>query len=58
MSETESSQTMDSEDDVSTDSTRGSESLVSTDDESETEEDPWMPLVDKASKSIRRLLKK
>ena len=40
MSETESSQTMDSEDDVSTDSTRGSESPVSTDDESETEKDP------------------
>ena len=39
---------MDSEDDSSTDSTRGSESPVSTDDESETEEDPWMPLVDEA----------
>ena len=43
---TESSYTMDSEDDCSTDSTRGSESP--TDDESETEEDPWMPLVDEA----------
>ena len=41
---TESSQTMDSEDDASTASTRGSESPVSTDNESETEEDPWMPL--------------
>ena len=48
MSETESSQTMDSEDDASTASTRGSESPVSTDNESETEEDPWMPLVDEA----------
>ena len=48
MSETESSQTMDSEEDALTDSTRGSESPVSTDDESETEEDPWMPLVDEA----------
>ena len=44
MSETESSQTMDSEDDALTDSTRGSESPVSTDNESETEEDPWMQL--------------
>ena len=48
MSETESSQTMDSEDDASTASTRGSESPESTDNESETEEDPWMPLVDEA----------
>ena len=48
MSETDSSQTMDSEEDASTDSTRGSESPVSTDNESETEEDPWMPLVDEA----------
>ena len=48
MSETESSQTMDSEDDVLTDSTRGSESPVSTDNESETEEDPWVPQVDEA----------
>ena len=48
MSETDSSQTMDTEEDASTNSTRGSESPVSTDNESETEEDPWMPLVDKA----------
>ena len=48
MSETESIPTMDSEEDALTDSTRGSESPVSTDDESETEEDPWMPLVDEA----------
>ena len=48
MSETESSQTMDSEDDASTASTREFESPVSMDDESETEEDPWMPLVDEA----------
>ena len=46
--ETESSQTMESEDDALTDSTRGSESPVSSDNESETEEDPWMPLVDEA----------
>ena len=48
MSETDSSQTMDTEEDASTNSTRGSESPVSTDNESETEEDPWMPLVDEA----------
>ena len=48
MSETESSQTMDSEDDVSTASTHGTESQASTDNQSETEEDPWMPLVDEA----------
>ena len=39
---------MDSEDDALTDLTRGSESPVSKDDESETEDDPWMPLVDEA----------
>ena len=48
MSETESSQSMDSEDDASTASTPGSESPVSTDNESETEEDSWMPLVHEA----------
>ena len=48
ISETESNQTMDSEDDASTASTRGSESPILTDNESETEEDPWMALVDKA----------
>ena len=41
MSETESSRSMDFEDDVSTASTHGSESPVTTDSESETEEDPW-----------------
>ena len=55
-SETESSQTMDSEDDVSTASTHGSESPVSTDNARETEEDPWMLLVDKAAQT--QLLKK
>jgi hypothetical protein len=46
MSETE-SPTMDFEDDASTTSTRGSESLITTDNETETEEeenDPWMRL--------------
>ena len=38
MSETESSQTMDSEDNASTASTRGSES----------DDDPWLQLVDEA----------
>ncbi len=51
MSEKE-SQTMDSEDDASTTSTRESKSLMTTDNETETqdpteeeEKDPWMPLV-------------
>ena len=56
MSETESSQTMDSEDDALTDSTRGSVSPVSTDNESETEEDPWMPLVDEAMQKHKTAL--
>ncbi len=50
MSETE-SQTMDSEDDASTTSTRGSESPMTTDNETETEDeekDPWMPMVEEA----------
>ena len=50
MSETE-SQTMDSEDDASTTSTHGSESLMTTDSEMETEEeeeDSWMPMVEEA----------
>ncbi len=62
MSETE-SLTMDFEDDVSTTSTRGSESPMTTDNETETEEeemDPCMPMVEEALqiKSIRRLLRK
>ena len=50
MSETESS-TMDFEDDASTTSTRGSESPITTDNETETDEeenDPWMPMVEEA----------
>ena len=50
MSETE-SPTMDSEDDASKTSIRGSESPMTTDNETETEEeekDPWMPIVEEA----------
>ena len=50
MSETESS-TMDFEDDASATSTRGSESPITTDNETETDEeenDPWMPMVEEA----------
>ena len=50
MSETE-CPTMDSEDDASTTSTRGSESPMTTDKEMETEEeenDPCMPMVEEA----------
>ena len=50
MPETE-SPTMDFEDDASTTSTRGSESPITTDNETETEEeenDPWMPMVEEA----------
>ena len=50
MSEAESSQTMDSEDDASTKSTHESETIT-TDNETETEEeenDPWMPMVEEA----------
>ena len=50
MSETE-SQTVDSEDDASSVATHGSESPMSTDSETETEEeeaDPWMPMVEEA----------
>ena len=50
MSETE-SQMMDSEDDASTISTGGSESPMTTDNETETEEEeknPWMPMVEEA----------
>ncbi len=42
---------MDFEDDASTTSTRGSESPITTDNETETEEeenDPWMPMVEEA----------
>ena len=50
MSETQ-SQAMDSGDDASTASTDGSESLMTTDNEMETEEeenDAWMPMVEQA----------
>ena len=50
MSETE-SPTIDFEDDASRTSTRGSESPVTTDNETETEKeenDPWMPMVEEA----------
>ena len=50
MSETE-SQTVDSEDDASSVTTHGSESPMTTDSETETEEeeaDPWMPMVEEA----------
>ncbi len=50
MSETK-SPTMDFEDDASTTSTRGSESPITTDNETETEEkenDPWMSMVEEA----------
>ena len=50
MSETE-SQTVDSEDDASSVPTHGSESPMTTDSETETEEeeaDPWMPMVEEA----------
>ena len=50
MSETE-SQTVDSEDDASSVATHGSESPMTTDSETETEEeeaDPWMPMVEEA----------
>ena len=50
MSETK-GPTMDSEDDASTTSTRGSESPMTTDNETATEEeekDPWMPMVEEA----------
>ena len=48
--ESESSQTMDSEDDASTTSTDWSQSSPTTDNELETEgkNDPWMPMVEEA----------
>ena len=61
MSETE-SQAMESGDDASTSSTDGSESPMTTDNETETEEeenDAWMPMVEHAmQKHIRLLLRK
>ncbi len=56
MSKTE-SQTMDSEDDAWTISTCGSESLMTTDNETETEEeekDPWMLMVKEAMQKLLR----
>ena len=55
MSETE-SQTMDSEGDSSTASTHGSESPVTTDNETETEDEennPWMPMVEEAMQKYK-----
>ena len=36
------------QDDISTTSTSGSESLMTTDNESEEEMDPWIPLIEEA----------
>ena len=61
MSEAESSQTMDTEDRASTTSTDEYESPITTDNETDTEEeenDPCMPMVEERWKSIRQLLKK
>ena len=44
ISETE-SQNMDSEDDASTTSARGSENPMTTENETKTE-DPWMPMIE------------
>ena len=54
MSETESQET-DFEDDASTTSTHGSESPMTSDNETETEEDkdPWMPMVEEAMQNHR-----
>jgi hypothetical protein len=53
MSETE-SLIMESEGDWSTASTHGSESPVTTDDETEEEEnDPWMPMVEEAMQKYK-----
>ena len=60
MSETE-SPTMDFEDDVSTTSTRGSERPMTTDNETETEEeekDPCMPMVEEALQKHKTILRK
>jgi hypothetical protein len=49
MSQTDSdSQERDFQDDISTTSTSGSESLMTTDNESEEEMDPWIPLIEEA----------
>ena len=42
------SQERDFQDDISTTSTSGSESLMTTDNESEEEMDPWIPLIEEA----------
>ena len=54
MSETE-SQGTDFEDDASTTSTHGSESPMTSDNVTETEEDedPWMPMVEEAMQNHR-----
>ena len=54
MSETE-SQGTDFEDDASKTSTQGSESPMTSDNETETEEgkDPWMPMVEEAMQNHR-----
>ena len=58
MSETESQET-DFEDDASTTSTHGSESPMTSDNETETEEDtdPWMPMVEEAMQNHRTTFK-
>ena len=49
MSQTDTdSQERDFQDDISTTSTSGSESLMTTDNESEEEMDPWIPLIEEA----------
>ncbi len=56
MSETESQTMVDSKDDASTNSTSGSEGPITTDNETETEEeekDPWMPMVEEAMQKHR-----
>ena len=60
MSETE-SQAMDSGDDASTSSTDGSESPMTTDNETETEEeenDAWMPMVEQAMQKHKTAFEK
>ena len=54
MSETERQET-EFEDDVSTTSTHGSESPMTSDNETETQEDkdPWMPMVEEAMQNHR-----
>ena len=60
MSETE-SQAMDSGDDASTSSTDGSESPITTDNETETEEeenDAWMPMLEQATQKHKTAFEK